>query len=124
MSNPTQDPLPYAYSTGNARVRCLWQVQRQKLLHVAMETQLKALGQWEAIDGTLFCLMESNEVAYATNTDGKAQYYIGTGTSSHFINEVKALHNYAPFKSPKIISTARGGPSKPSDLEPSVCLTD
>jgi len=41
--------------------------------------------------------MESGEVAYSANTDGKAQYYLDTGASSHFIEEIGALYDYIPF---------------------------
>ena len=56
----------------------------------------------------LICLMESNEVAYSTNTDGKAQYYLDTGASGHFI-EIKALHSYTPFEVPRSITMAERG---------------
>ena len=51
--------------------------------------------------------MEPCEVAYSVNMDGEAQYHIDTGASSHFINEVEALHNYTPFEVPRAINTAK-----------------
>lgn len=59
--------------------------------------------------GVLLCLMESNEVAYSTNADGRAQYYLDTGASSHFIEELGALHSYIPFEVPRSITTAESG---------------
>jgi hypothetical protein len=56
--------------------------------------------------------MEPNDVAYAANSDGAAPYYIDTGASSHFINEIEALHDYVPFEVPKAISTADNGTLK------------
>ena len=53
--------------------------------------------------------MESREVAYSANTDGKAQYYLDTGASSHFIEEIGALHDYIPFEVPRSITTAESG---------------
>lgn len=50
--------------------------------------------------GTLLCLMEPGKIAYSASTDGRAQYYIDTGASSHFIEEIGALHDYIPFKVP------------------------
>ena len=51
--------------------------------------------------GVFLCLMETHEVAYSMNTNGKAQYYLDTGASSHFIEEVDALHSYTPFEVPR-----------------------
>ena len=53
--------------------------------------------------------MEPIDIAFAANSDGAASYYIDTGASSHFIDKVEALHNYVPFESPKVISTAENG---------------
>ena len=53
--------------------------------------------------------MELNDVAYTANSDEAACYYIDTGTSSHFINKIEALHDYVPFEVPKAISTAENG---------------
>ena len=36
---------------------------------------------------------------------GRAQYYIDTGASSHFIEEVDALHDYTPFEVPRMVTT-------------------
>jgi len=44
--------------------------------------------------------MDSSEVAYAANTDGKTCHYICIGASSHFVNEIEALHDYIPFEAP------------------------
>ena len=55
------------------------------------------------------CLMETHDVAYSMNTNGKAQYYLDTFTSSHFIEEVDALHSYTPFEVPRSITTAESG---------------
>ena len=59
--------------------------------------------------GVLLCVMESGEVAYSANTNGKAQYYFDTGASSHFIEEIGALHDYIPFEVPRSITTAESG---------------
>ena len=59
--------------------------------------------------GTLLCLMEPGEIAYSANTDGRAQYYIDTGASSHFIEEIGALHDYVPFEVPRAITPAENG---------------
>src|SRR5258706_14293527 len=53
--------------------------------------------------------METDEVAYSMNANGKAQYYLDTGASSHFIEEIGALHSYTPFEVPRSITTAEGG---------------
>jgi hypothetical protein len=50
--------------------------------------------------------MEPIEVAYST---GKEQYYLDTGASSHFIEEIGALHDYVPFEVPRSITTAESG---------------
>ena len=59
--------------------------------------------------GTLLCLMELSETAYSATTDGRAQYYINTGASSHFIKEIATLHDYIPFEVPHTITTAKNG---------------
>ena len=59
--------------------------------------------------GTLLCLMEPGKIAYSASTDGRAQYYIDTSASSHFIEEIGALHDYIPFKVPRAITTAENG---------------
>jgi hypothetical protein len=59
--------------------------------------------------GTLLCLMEPGNVAYSATTDGRARYYIDTGVSSHFIEEIDALHDYIPFEVPRTITTAENG---------------
>src|SRR5258706_5719515 len=53
--------------------------------------------------------METDEVAYSMNANGKAQYYLDTGASSHFIEEIGALHSYTPFEVPRSITTAESG---------------
>ena len=53
--------------------------------------------------------MELSETAYSATTDGRAQYYIDTGASSHFIKEIAALHDYIPFEVPRTITTAENG---------------
>jgi transposase InsO family protein len=58
--------------------------------------------------GTFLCLTE-REIAYAAVADGTAKYYIDTGASCHFINEVDALHDYVPFEVPRSITTAESG---------------
>jgi hypothetical protein len=53
--------------------------------------------------------MEPGNVAYSVTTDGRARYYIDTGVSSHFIEEIDALHDYIPFEVPRTITTAENG---------------
>ncbi len=53
--------------------------------------------------------METDEVTYSMNANGKAQYYLDTGASSHFIEEIRALHSYTPFKVPWSITMAKSG---------------
>ena len=55
--------------------------------------------------------MEPGEIAYSASTDGRAQYYVDTGASSHFIEEISALHDYVPFEVPRAITTAENGTS-------------
>ena len=43
------------------------------------------------------------------HTNGRAQYYFDTGASSHFIEEIGALHDYTPFEVPRSITTAESG---------------
>jgi hypothetical protein len=45
--------------------------------------------------------MAPGEITYSMNTDGRVQYYIDTGASSHFIEEIGTLHDYVPFKVPR-----------------------
>ena len=73
--------------------------------HTAMNKSTPA----KPAGGVLLCLMESSEVAYSMNTDGRAQYYLNTGASSHFIEELGALHSYIPFEVPQSITTAKSG---------------
>ena len=60
--------------------------------------------------------MPDGEIAYSASTDGRPQYYIDTGTSCHFIEEIGALHDYVPFEVPRAITwlRPRTAPSMPS----------
>jgi len=62
--------------------------------------------------GSLLCLMEPGEFAFSASTDGRAEYYIDTGASSHFIEEIAALHDYIPFEVPRSITTAENSTIK------------
>src|SRR5258707_1036355 len=51
---PAADPLPYSYSTGNAySAFAKFDGKNYFAWRRNMETQLKALGQWEVVDGTI-----------------------------------------------------------------------
>ena len=61
--------------------------------------------------GTLLCLTEPlGEAAYnAANADKYQQYYIDSGATSHFVNDVDTLQDYTAFSVPKEIKTAEAG---------------
>jgi hypothetical protein len=59
--------------------------------------------------GALLCLLEPSEVAYSAKTNSTMRHYITTGVTSHFINEIEALHDYVPFEVPRVINTAEDG---------------
>lgn len=54
----------------------------------------------------LLCAMEPQEIAYHSHTDDAALYYIDSGATGHYIDNINALHNYAPFETPCTIKTA------------------
>ena len=56
--------------------------------------------------GTILNLMDPCDTAYAAG--GIMQYYVDSGATSHYINEVNELHNYTPFESPRDIITPEG----------------
>jgi hypothetical protein len=60
------------------------------------------------VGGMLLCLLE-HEVTCSAIAEGTVRYYIDTEASSHFINEVDALHDYIPFEVPQAITTAKHG---------------
>jgi hypothetical protein len=53
--------------------------------------------------------MEPGKFAYSAS---RAEYDIDTGASSHFIEEIAALHDYIPFEAPRSITTAEGSTIK------------
>ena len=57
--------------------------------------------------GTLLCLTDAQQAAYFTARAGKYMpYYIDSGATSHYVNEVDSLHDYVEFDVPKSIKTA------------------
>ena len=46
------------------------------------------------------------ETAYHSAAGDNAQYYIDSGATGHYIEEISALHDYIPFEVPRIIRTA------------------
>ena len=60
--------------------------------------------------GILLCLREAHDAAnHAINVDGTERYYVDSGATGHFINEVDALHDYIPFVTSHSIKTAEDG---------------
>ena len=58
----------------------------------------------------MLCATEQSEVAYhSAGTADTAQYYVDSGATGHFINELNALHDYTPFEVPRTIRTAESG---------------
>ena len=46
------------------------------------------------------------EVAYRSTDDEGELYYIDSGATGHYIDNIYALHDYTPFEAPRIIRTA------------------
>ena len=59
--------------------------------------------------------MEPGELAYSASRDGRAEHYIDTGASSHFIEEMASLYDDVPFEVPRSITTAEDSTIKAFD---------
>ena len=56
---------------------------------------------YQSLDGD-----KLHSMAYHSTDEGGELYYIDSGATGHYIDNVYALHDYTPFDAPRVIRTA------------------